>query len=326
MPECGTDVAGNPLRLLMVHAHPDDETTTTGATAARYATENIPVHLVTCTRGERGEILDRHTLARVNGQDPDTRAEQLGRHRASELAVAASHLGLRSWSFLGDPGRWWDSGMAGTPTVRHPKSLSAGALSEQADKLARVISEIRPQVIITYDQRGGYGHPDHIRAHQVTMSAVEIAADPALVPGAGPAWHVAKVYACVIPYSALRHSVAMLAGAVVEGPNPFTSPPGEPGDFDDYQGRLPFAVPDEIVTTRIDARGWLPAKIAAMRAHRSQMHENGWFFVLAGAGAGAFAIEHYQLLRGQRMSCAAGVLEQDLFAGVRQPDAARSVA
>lgn len=325
MPERWIDVGGNPLRLMMVHAHPDDETTTTGASAARYAAQGIPVHLVTCTRGERGEILDHQTLARVAGGDPDARAEELGRHRAGELAEAARHLGLRSWRFLGHPGRWWDSGMAGLPTVRHPKALAAGALREQAEELARVIREVRPQVIITYDERGGYGHPDHVRAHQVTMSAVGIAADQALAPGAGPAWTVAKVYACVIPYSVLRHSAEMLAGAVMEGPNPFARPPG-PADgsaiWEDDPAGLPFGVPDEVVTARIDARPWLPAKVAAMRAHRSQMHQDGWFFVLANGGGGVFGIEHYRLLSGARVPCDGDALEHDLFSGIRQPEVA----
>lgn len=296
------DAAGNPLRLLMVHAHPDDETTTTGATAARYAAEGVEVHLVTCTRGERGEIVDDAVRAAISDDDPEVTAERLGAHRVGELAGAGRRLGLAGRRFLAGTGRWWDSGMEGSPEGAHPKAFAGGDLAQQADQLVEVLRELRPQVVVTYDERGGYGHPDHVRAHDVTMAAVRGAA------GTG-AWTAAKVYAAVVPHGSLRRAGAAMAGVSVEGPNPFE---GAAELTDEEVATLPFGVPDDQVTASIDARRWLPEKVAAMREHRSQMHRNGWFFALAGTGDD-FGVEHYRLLAGRP----SGAPEDDLFAGVR---------
>lgn len=312
-----SDRSGNPLRLLMVHAHPDDETTTTGATAALYAAEHIGVYLVTCTRGERGEILDERAADTVEGDADAARA--LGEVREQELAEAVKALGIAGARFLGGPGRWWDSGMAGQDTNTDPRALAAGDRAEQAAQLAAVIRELRPQVLVTYDERGGYGHPDHIRAHELSMDAVRLAADPAAA-GADGAWTVAKVYAAVVPYSVLR-GVARGLGGGMDGPNPFARlaqalEDGVPEELIE----LPFGVPDHLVAARIEARDWLPAKVAAMRAHRSQMAENGWFFALAEGSDGGFGVEHFQLLSGTRGPTQDYGLEADLFAGLRAVD------
>lgn len=308
------DRAGNPLRLLMVHAHPDDETTTTGATAAFYAAQGVEVHLVTCTRGERGEILDDTVLGVVGtGEGAE---ERLGAVREGELAAAAKTIGFAGHRFLGGPGRWWDSGMAGEPTNADPRSLEAGDRPQQVAELAAVIRELRPQVLVTYDSNGGYGHPDHIRAHELSIAAVEEAAGPG-----ADAWSVAKVYAAVVPHGILRRVAEGMAGGAMDGPNPFTGLAEALA-----QGRelvaadFPFGVPDELVAARIDASSWLPVKTEAMRAHRSQMAENGWFFALAGNGTGGFGIEHYQLLTGRRGPVRDDGLEADLFAGLRATD------
>jgi N-acetyl-1-D-myo-inositol-2-amino-2-deoxy-alpha-D-glucopyranoside deacetylase len=295
----------------MVHAHPDDETTTTGATVRHYAEEGVPVHLVTCTRGEYGEILAQDVFAAVSHPDPEIAAESLARHRVRELAEACDELGFASRRFLAEPGRWWDSGMPAGP---HVTAFSAGDPVAQADELAKVIREVRPQVVVTYDERGGYRHPDHIRAHEVTLAAVRRAADPGAAKELGTPWATAKVYACVVPHSSWRHAAAVLADAEVEGPNPFA---GGVEALRDPAAEVPFGVPDELVTARIDARRWLSAKVAAMRAHRSQMHRNGWFFALAEDGGG-FGIEHYRLLLGTPGRAGDGEFEDDLFAGIRQ--------
>jgi N-acetyl-1-D-myo-inositol-2-amino-2-deoxy-alpha-D-glucopyranoside deacetylase len=310
-----TDRSGNPLRLLMVHAHPDDETTTTGATAALYGTEGVEVHLVTCTRGERGEILHEEVLGEVRAaQDAE---QALGEVREKELAAAAQALGLAGFRFLGGPGRWWDSGMAGTDSNTDPRSLAAGDRSEQAAELAAVIRELRPQVLVTYDSRGGYGHPDHIRAHELSLAAVRAAAES----GPPDAWPVAKIYAAVIPHSILRRVARRRDLGGDGGPNPFAAlaaalADGTPED----QVEIPFGVPDRLVAARIVASDWLPAKAAAMRAHRSQMAENSWFFALAEGGDGGFGIEHYQLLSGDRGVVQDDGLEADLFAGLRRAE------
>ncbi|MDG4829907.1 N-acetyl-1-D-myo-inositol-2-amino-2-deoxy-alpha-D-glucopyranoside deacetylase [Solwaraspora sp. WMMD1047] len=318
------DRDGNPLRLLLVHAHPDDETTTTGATIARYAAEGVGVTLVTCTRGERGEILDP-TVDTSGAADP---ADALGQHRLGELAAAAAALGVTDVRLLGGAGTWWDSGMAGTDTTTDPRAFSAGDHDLQTSQLVAILRQVRPQVVISYDERGGYGHPDHIRAHDIAASAVVAAADPTAAPTAGPPWVTSKLYAAVVPVSLLAQAMTTLAGARLDGPNPFAEvaaaiggPPnateGPPGGADSPLAQLPFGVPDAAVTTRIDARDWLPAKAAAMRAHRSQMHANGWFFALAEDPGRGFGVEHYQLLRGRAEPPAPGEPETDLFAGLR---------
>jgi N-acetyl-1-D-myo-inositol-2-amino-2-deoxy-alpha-D-glucopyranoside deacetylase len=304
------DQSGDPLRLLLVHAHPDDETTTTGATAARYAAEGIGVHLVTCTRGERGEVLDEELQASLAGLDPDAAALRLGEQRGRELAGACAELGFTDWRFLAGPDRWWDSGMADTPTASHLKAFSAGDLTAQADALATVIRELRPQVVVTYDERGGYGHPDHIRAHEITVAAVQRAAQDANPDFTGQPWQATKVYACVVPRSAMEHAIATLAKITTDGPNPLAT-------VRDAAGDAPFAVSDDLVAARIEADDWLPAKSRAMRAHRSQMHLNGWFFALVDNGV--FGTEHFRLLLGSAAPPPGEQWEDDLFAGLRAP-------
>src|ERR671928_2136605 len=159
-------------RLLLVHAHPDDETIGNGATMARYAAEGAQVTLVTCTLGEEGEVLVPE-LAHLAADKDDT----LGQHRIGELAAAMEALGVRDHRFLGGPGRYRDSGMMGLPTNDRPDCFWQAELDEAAGHLVRVIREIRPQVLVTYDDNGGYGHPDHIQAHRVAMRAVDLAAE-----------------------------------------------------------------------------------------------------------------------------------------------------
>ncbi|MGE5763319.1 MAG: N-acetyl-1-D-myo-inositol-2-amino-2-deoxy-alpha-D-glucopyranoside deacetylase, partial [Mycobacterium leprae] len=164
-------------RLLLVHAHPDDETIGTGATMARYAAEGVGVTLVTCTLGEEGEILEpglEHLAA--------DREDRLGEHRIGELAEAMRCLGVRDHRFLGGPGRWRDSGMMGLPTNDRPSCLWQADLDEATAALVSIVREVRPQVVVTYDENGGYGHPDHIQAHRVAVRAVDAAGDPAYRP------------------------------------------------------------------------------------------------------------------------------------------------
>jgi N-acetyl-1-D-myo-inositol-2-amino-2-deoxy-alpha-D-glucopyranoside deacetylase len=198
--------------------------------------------------------------------------------------------------------------------VPHPRAFADGDLLTQARQLTAVIREVRPQVLVTYDERGGYGHPDHIRAHDVTMAAFDLAREPGAVPELGGEWSVAKVYAAVVPHSQLRQAMEILTSTVVNGANPFGGADGPP----DLES-IPFGVPDEHVTARIDARDWIGAKAAAMRAHRSQMDANGWFFALAEDPGRGFGVEHYRLLRGQPAAGRPGEAEDDLFAGVRPP-------
>lgn len=301
------DRSGNPLRLLLVHAHPDDETSTTGSTIARYADQGIAPTLVTCTRGERGE----NALATGDEiADRETAAEELGEIRAAELGKAASELGLSDVRFLGGRGAWWDSGMADA-LVPHPRRFSDGDLSLQVGQLVAVIREVRPQVLVTYDERGGYGHPDHIRAHEVSVAALDAAAAAAAYPAAGAPWRVSRLYAAVVPFSSLRRVGEVMARTM--GSNPFVLPDGSPLPVE----QMPFGTPDESVNVRVDGRDWLGAKSAAMRAHHSQSGVNAWFFELFDDPGRGFGVESFRLLRGDAMPTPPGEPHDDLFHGLR---------
>ena len=286
-------------RLLLVHAHPDDETIGTGATMAKYAAEGAHVTLVTCTLGEEGEIVVpelEHLAAH--------KEDRLGQHRITELADAMRVLGVADHRFLGGPGRWRDSGMMGEPTNDRPDAFWQASLDEAVGELVKVIREVRPQVVVTYNENGGYGHPDHIQAHRVAVAGYEAAGDPGRYPDAGDPWQPSKLYYTALPVSFLRMGFDALREMGEEAPFGVTS-----------MDELPFGDPDETVTTRIDARDHLDAKIDAMRAHATQIHVDGPFFALSNnIGLRAFGYEHYRLGRGNPP--APGQQESDLFAAL----------
>ncbi|WUL63896.1 N-acetyl-1-D-myo-inositol-2-amino-2-deoxy-alpha-D-glucopyranoside deacetylase [Amycolatopsis sp. NBC_00345] len=228
-------------KLLLVHAHPDDESITTGGAMARYAAEGAEVFLVTCTLGEEGEIVPPRLAELAAGA-----ADQLGGYRSGELAAAGAALGLTRHEYLGGIGRWRDSGMAGTAAAGHPRAFAGGLIDEQAVQLRALIDELRPQVVVTYDAFGGYGHPDHIRAHDVTMAAA---------PGAES---VERVFHVVPSRTAVDAGLAELRA---HGSSPFRVPAGD---------ELP-GTPDEKVSTVLDISAHLPAKLAALRAHETQL-------------------------------------------------------
>src|ERR1700678_133235 len=157
-------------RLLLVHAHPDDESIGTGATMAKYAAEGAQVTLVTCTLGELGEIIPP-ALAHLAAD----REDRLGEYRIGELDAACATLGVTDHRFLGGPGRWRDSGMMGTEGNDDPRCFWQADVDEVARALLDVIDEVRPQVLLTYDAEGAYGHPDHLQAHRVGWRACELA-------------------------------------------------------------------------------------------------------------------------------------------------------
>lgn len=267
-------------RLLLVHAHPDDETIGTGATMAKYAAEGAHVTLVTCTLGEEGEIIPPESAHLAADRD-----DLLGEHRVGELAAACKALGVSDHRFLGGPGRWRDSGMMGVASNEHPKAFWRADLDEAAGELVKVIREVRPQVLVTYDTNGFYGHPDHIQAHRVAWRAFELAATPGF--GEGTAWRVAKFYFTALPKSVLRRSAEGMrqaeTGFLVEE------------SIDD----LPFGCADEDVTTEIDARAHLQAKIDAMRAHATQITvDPPWFALSNDVGQEVLGVEHFILRAG----------------------------
>jgi N-acetyl-1-D-myo-inositol-2-amino-2-deoxy-alpha-D-glucopyranoside deacetylase len=284
-------------RLLLVHAHPDDESIGTGATMAKYAAEGAGVTLITCTLGELGEIIPpelAHLAADADGG--------LGEYRIGELAAACAALGVTDHRFLGGPGRWRDSGMMGEPSNADPGCFWQADVDEAAAELLTVIREVRPQVMISYDDNGFYGHPDHIQAHRVAWRAFELADG-----------QVSKFYATTVPKSVLAQSIELMRG------EPDSHPAGGT-DFTkvDSVEDLPFGVPDEMVTTDIDATGYLDAKIEAMRAHVTQIAVDSPFFALSNkVGQRAFGREYYILLAGPRgPGQPPHGWESDLFAGI----------
>jgi N-acetyl-1-D-myo-inositol-2-amino-2-deoxy-alpha-D-glucopyranoside deacetylase len=289
-------------RMLLVHAHPDDETIGTGATMAMYAAQNALVTLITCTLGEEGEIVVDELAHLASDRD-----DALGRQRIEELAAACEAMGVTDHRFLGGPGRWRDSGMMGTPTNDDPRSLWQADLDEAVLEMVRVIREVRPQVVITYDENGGYGHPDHIRAHQIAVGGFHSAGDPGYAPDDGEPWQPAKLYYTAMPKSVIQRGIEH-----------FREAGGDSGFFSDIESAddVPFAVDDELVTTQIDAGEFLPAKIAALRAHRTQISVDGPFFALVDSqGQQTFGVEYFRLIDGAAAPGRAG-REDDLFAGL----------
>ena len=286
-------------RLLLVHAHPDDETTGTGATMARYAAQGTHVTLVTCTLGEEGEVLVPE-LAHLAAAEGD----QLGGYRYHELSLAMRELGVTDYRLLGGPGRWRDSGMMGLPANDTPRAFWQADLEDATRELVAVVRELRPQVLVTYDENGGYGHPDHIQSHRVAMAAVDAAADPAFAPETGDPWAVPKVYWNVLPRSAIQRGIDIMIEA------------GESNFFGVTSAdELDFVVDDELVTAVLDGSQWLARKISAMRAHASQIAADGPFFTLMDrVGEDAFGHEFFQLVRGERGP--GDGPEADLFAGL----------
>ena len=288
----------NEKRMLLVHAHPDDETINNGATMAMYAKSGVGVTLVTCTRGEEGEVLVPDLAHLASSQ-----TDGLGKHRETELANAMSELGVTDHRFLGAPDKnWRDSGMMGTEPNNRADVFWQADLDEAAGYLVRIIREVKPQVLVTYDEMGGYGHPDHIQAHRVAMRGAELAADASF--GTGEPWEISKIYWNTMPKSVIAEGMAKMKEI---GSDFFGAE-----NVDD----LPFAKPDELVTTLIDGTKYIDEKMAAMKAHPTQIELDGPFFALSNSlGNEVWGHEYYTLVKGE----IAGTLDEkgretDLFA------------
>jgi len=253
-----------------VHAHPDDETINNGATMALYAARGAQVTLITCTRGEEGEVLipELSHLA-------STRDDGLGAHREIELTNAMRALGVRDHRFLGS---FRDSGMMGTETNNRPDVFWQVDLDTAAQLLVSVIDEIKPHILITYDEIGGYGHPDHIKAHLVAMRAIELSQ-----------WQIQKIYWNTIPKSVIAAGMAAMKEV---GSDFFGS---------DNIDEIPFAKDDSFVTTLIDGNEFVDAKMDAMAAHATQIALDGPFFALSNnLGLAIWGDEYYTLVRGEK--------------------------
>lgn len=282
-------------RLLLVHAHPDDETINNGVTMAKYAKDGAQVTLVTCTRGEEGEVLVAELSNLASDKD-----DKLGQHREIELKDAMAHLGISDFRFLGAPNKKWrDSGMMGTPQNDRKDVFWQSDLEEAANELVKIILEIKPQVLITYDEFGGYGHPDHIKAHQVAMRAAEIAETKG--------WKIEKIYWNTMPRSVIQMGIEKMKEV---GSDFFGAE-----SADD----LPFAKPDELVTSVVHASEFVPQKLAAMKAHATQIAVDGPFFALSNnLGLSVWGDEYYTIVKGEKAApFDENGRELDLFAGIK---------
>lgn len=297
-------------RLLLVHAHPDDETIGNGSTMAKYVSEGAAVTLVTCTLGEEGEILVDDWL-HLGADAEDT----LGTHRLGELTTAMGLLGVTDFAQLGGAGRFRDSGMAydeqGRAIARDV--LRDGIfwttdLLEAANELVPVIRDRRPQVLLTYNEVGGYGHPDHVQAHRVATYAAQLAAVGTYRPDLGPAWTIQRILWNTMSQQKMVDGIRALRAS---------------GDTETFKGfdpenaaLMPMISPDSEIAAAIDGRPWLDQKQAAMLAHESQIRPDGPFFASAKVvGDDMWSDEYYRFVSGVPFPAGVGWAD-DLFAGL----------
>lgn len=284
-------------RIVFVHAHPDDECLTTGGTLARYADEGAHVCLVTCTDGQLGEVAEVPELG-----PPDEIRERLAEVRREELGEACRRLGEIDLRLLG----YHDSGMAETPGNDAPEAFVNQPLDDPAGRIATILRELRPQVLVTYNEYGFYGHPDHIRAHEAALRALELAADPEHAPEDGEPHRVAKLYYTAVPISRLLRAREVFGSDDDEQEERFTQEEVER-----------IGTPDEEVTTAIDVTALVDRKFAALEAHRTQYGTTeGWLKIPTELRAEAMGVEHYVRVRSS-VPGSAGT-EEDLFEGVEE--------
>jgi N-acetyl-1-D-myo-inositol-2-amino-2-deoxy-alpha-D-glucopyranoside deacetylase len=296
--------------LMTVHAHPDDETIGTGGAMARAVAAGHRVVLVTCTRGELGEIV-------IPDLDTPDNHRRLGELRAAELEQAMGILGVTEWENLG----YRDSDMMGRAGNLDPRCFWQADLDEAAGRLVWLIRRYRPDVVTTYNEFGGYGHPDHIRTHDVTVRAFERAGDAAWYPeqlaaGSGlEPWSPVKLYEQAIPVSvrtAMREQMEATGVPSIWAP-PVDATPEQIAEFEAFMTRM--LVPDESITTWIDISGEpLERKWRALHEHRTQISDESPFMVFGLDGwRQAWSREAY-ILRGSRVETT--FPETDLFAGI----------
>ena len=264
--------------LLLVHAHPDDEAISTGGVMMKAKAHGHRVVLATATRGEVGEIYN---------MDETASRPKLGEIRTEELKAASEILGVDRVEFLG----YRDSGMVDTADNKDPRSFHQAPLDEAAAKLAVLIRDERPDVVVTYAEDGVYGHPDHIKAHFVTNAALD------LLEREG--WAPKKLYYTAIPRSMMEAFMSQM--------------PEEAQRAQNTNMRI-AGTPDELVTTRVDVHDYVDDKRKAFGAHVSQNDPNSWFATMASQIYElAFGTEYYQLVRGKAGS---ELPENDLFVGI----------
>jgi N-acetyl-1-D-myo-inositol-2-amino-2-deoxy-alpha-D-glucopyranoside deacetylase len=287
----GDSGSGERRSLLFCYAHPDDESFGTGGTMARYAAEGVRVSLVCATRGESGEISDPALAT----------PENLGQVRENELRCACGILGVSDLFFLG----YRDSGMAGAESNDDPRSLYRADVNAVAGQVVQIIRQVRPQVVVTFEPGGGYGHPDHIAIHKATVVAFDAAGDAGRYPeqlrdGLEP-WRPQKLYYTALPRRFFRGIAEQLRADGVQ-PSQVSDRPLEK-----------MGIPDELVTTFIDVSGYVESKLQAVHCHRTQLSEGNPFRLLSIETMRQVMSTDYFILSQGRSD---GEKEADLFAGV----------
>ena len=277
---------------------------------AKYVAQGRGVTLVTCTLGEEGEVLvpDLEHLA-------SDKEDLLGEHRVGELTAAMAELGVTDFRFLGGQGKYRDSGMVwheeghaiAGEDVREDTFWRADLL-EASSYLVEIIRDVRPQVMVTYDDFGGYGHPDHIQAHRVATYAASLAAVPSFKPELGAAWDIAKIYWGAMSAQRMRDGIRALR---------------EAGDTTTFEGldldsqSWPMFLEDDQLDAVIDGTDYVEAKMAAMKAHATQIQVDGPFFALSNnLGSKAWGEEFFRLAKGTKGPVSERGFEDDLFAGL----------
>lgn len=290
------------LCLMAVHAHPDDECFQ-GGVFGRYGDEGVRTVLVTCTLGEEGEIVDP-------AMDEAAVRPRLAQVRTEELRCSVATLGIGQLYMLG----YRDSGMAGTEANAHPLAFTNVQVETAAARLVALVRAERPQVMITYDERGGYGHPDHIMAHRIAMTAFEGAGDAQrfpVAPGGPEPWQPSKLYYVAWP---IERMIALRQQLIERGlPDPF----GEAQEAAQAGGQeMPsFMQPESAITTDIDVAPYAARKLASFRCHRTQMAETAFPLALPADVLPTLLSHETFILARSRV--ASSRPESDLFAGVR---------
>jgi mycothiol conjugate amidase Mca len=278
---------------MVVHAHPDDECIGTGGIFARYSAEGVRTVLVTCTLGEEGEIV-------VPEWDTPENHARLAEIRTEELNAAVGILGISQLEVL--PYR--DSGMIGTSSNQHPECFAQADLDEATERLVRLVRQYRPQILMSYNEEGGYGHPDHINAHKITVAAFDAAGDAARYPDAGPVWTPSKLY-----YISFRRALWLKAWTVMRERGLKTPLEDENFDVSRY-------VDDPRINSVVDVRAYLPQKLQALRAHRTQIKDD-WFWLAVPEDLRDDMFNYEYFIRVSSRVAAIEGDEDDLFAGLR---------
>jgi len=282
------------LTFMAIHAHPDDEVFGTGGVYAKYSSQGIHTVLVTCTGGEEGEIVDPSMV--VEEVKP-----RLAEVRLQELRCAADKLGIEHLELLG----YRDSGMAGTEGNQHLESFNMADMDEAVGRLVRLIRKYHPQVLVSYDEKGSYGHPDHIKAYHITRLAFDAAGDPARFADSGSAWQPQKLYEAGITQGQVERWLKGAEEAGIE----------IPWLRDRAEEDRPRGLPQEKVTTTVLIGDYLDRKRAAFRCHRTQINDDNPMLSIPDETARKIFID--ECFVRTRSLVDAPTPEDDLFAGLR---------